>query len=132
MSHFRFVQLILSKEKPMFTSPKTQEDVANMENEGNRPVHELKHDVKDGARRLRNDVREAASNVRDAASNLKHDVEDVARRTGRHAREIADATTGSVTEFSQSLTSKIRENPVQSSVIALVAGIFVGLLSRRR
>jgi ElaB/YqjD/DUF883 family membrane-anchored ribosome-binding protein len=96
----------------------TAED--NMTNEGGRSVH----DVKEAIHRLKGDARDAAAAVKD-------DLEDVARRTGRQVRELADSAGHNVTDVAGTMTAKIRDNPIQSSMIALGLGFVFGVLYRR-
>ena len=101
--------------------------------------HDKAHATKDGALNqeghIVHDVREAAnhftSDVKDAASTIKHDIEDVARRTGQHARELTDSAEHSLTDIGAAIKVKIRDNPVQSSLIALGVGLALGILYRR-
>jgi len=82
------------------------------------------HDVKEAARHFKGDAKDAAAAVRD-------DLEDVARRTGHHARELADSAGHSLADVGAAMKVKIRDNPVQSSLIALGIGLMVGALYRR-
>ena len=72
-----------------------------------------------------------SADARIAAEAVKRDLEDTAHRTGVHVRELADSAGHSLADAGQSMTIKIRENPVQASLIALGLGLTVGLLYRR-
>lgn len=107
----------------MFASAKdknlgTPED--NMTNEGGRTIH----DVKDAVHRLKGDARDTAATVKD-------DLENAARRTGQHVRDLADAAGHNAADMAGSVTAKIRDNPVQASLIALGIGFVAGALYRR-
>ena len=107
----------------MFASTKDAKlDTAKdgMLNEG---VHPIDDAVK-AARHFGHDVHAATGAVKD-------DLEEAARRTGHHIREMADSAGHSLKGAEQALTVKIRENPVQSSLIALGIGLVVGRLFRR-
>ncbi|MDP9128054.1 MAG: hypothetical protein M3N08_07340 [Pseudomonadota bacterium] len=106
----------------MFSATKDAVNTAkdNLANEGGPAVH----DIKETARRFKGDARETAS-------ALKGDLEDVARKTGRQARDMANAATKNASDMADSMSAKIRSNPVQSSVIALAVGFVVGMLYRR-
>lgn len=67
----------------------------------------------------------------DAVSAIKNDFEGVARRTGHQVRELADSAGHSLNDIGDVMTVKIRNNPVQSSFIALGIGILAGMLYRR-
>ncbi len=55
-----------------------------------------------------------------------------ARAAGVKVRQVIDAATGEVSEIAEVVETKIQQKPVQSTLIALAAGLFVGLLLRRR
>ena len=108
----------------MFASTKDNKMSAakdGMVNEGGHPVE----DIKEKARHFR-------SEAQDAATAVKDDLEGVARRTGEHMREVADSAGNSLSDIGQAMTLKIREKPVQSSVIAVVVGVVIGMLFSRR
>jgi len=106
----------------MFESGKNK---SNNEKDG--AIHESgydMHDLKDSARGFKSDVKEAASAVGD-------DLEAVARRTGQQARHLADSAEHSLSDIGATVTHKIRNNPIQSSLIALGIGLTIGMLYRR-
>jgi len=74
-------------------------------------------DIREGARRVKGDVRDAANAVRE-------DLNDLARQAGGYVRELADQT-------EETLLGRIRENPVQSALIAAGIGFVAGMLFRR-
>jgi len=82
-------------------------------------------DIRDGARRIKEDVRQAAG-------TFKNDIEDVAREAGAQARACAGSVEKNVKDTLGSVTNKINDNPVQSSVIALGVGVLLGLVFFRR
>jgi ElaB/YqjD/DUF883 family membrane-anchored ribosome-binding protein len=92
-----------------------------MTNEGGNSVE----DIKEKARHF-------SGEARDAANAVKDDLADVARRTGHHARELADSAGHNFSDIGQTLSHKIRDKPVQSSMIALGVGLVVGMLYSRR
>ena len=81
-------------------------------------------DVKESARHFRD-------TTRDAAAVLRDDLESVARRAGYRVHELTDSAENSLTDASEVMTSKIRQNPLQSSLIALGAGFLIGMLYKR-
>lgn len=101
------------------STTKTAKD--GMLNEGGHALDDLKA----SARHLNSDAH-------DAAAAVKEDVLDAARRTGQHARDMADSASHSMSDVVQTMTHKIRENPIQSSVIALGVGLFAGMIFSRR
>jgi len=83
------------------------------------------HDIKATTHHFKDDMRDTTKAVRD-------DVEDLARRTGHHMRELADSAGHSIKGVGEAMTVKIRDNPIQSSVIALGIGVLLGMLYRHR
>lgn len=92
----------------MFTA--TKDNVAN--------------DLKSGANNLKNEARDTAYQVTD-------DLRDVANRTGRKVRGLIDTASDEISHATESVSTQIRTNPVQSSLIALGAGFILGALLRR-
>ena len=90
-------------------------------------AHEKGHtagDAESAAEHFKKEARHAAADVKDG-------LEDVARRTGHHVRELADSAEHSIESAGATVTAKIRNNPVQSSLIALGLGLLIGTLYRR-
>ncbi|MGB9152924.1 MAG: hypothetical protein WCD70_07535 [Alphaproteobacteria bacterium] len=81
-------------------------------------------DAKDAARRFKDEVRDAGTGLRD-------DLEMAARRTGRHVRDMAESAEHNIEDVGEAMTRKIRQNPIQSSLIALSAGFVIGMLYKR-
>ena len=81
-------------------------------------------DVKLAANKVKNDVRDGASNLRD-------DLQNAANRTGRSVREFFHTASDEFNHAADSVTTQIRHKPVQSSLIALGAGFILGALLRR-
>ncbi len=101
--------------------------------------HNKVHATRDGTTHAEgdamHDVREAANHfkedIKDAAGTVKNDIEDIARRTGQHARELTDSAGHSLTDIGAVMKLKIRDNPIESSLIALGIGLTLGILYRR-
>ena len=92
----------------------------NMLNEGGSPIDGAIH----AAHHFSHDAHIAAAAV-------KEDIEGAARRTGHHVRELADSAGHSLKEAEHALTVKIRDNPVQASLVALGLGLLVGRFFHR-
>ena len=108
----------------MFTA--TKENKANpAKDEGADVLGHRLDDLKEAARHFKADAYGAASAAKD-------NLEDAARRTGRHAREMVDSAEDSFMGVSEALSHKIRDNPVQSSLIALCVGLVAGMLFKKR
>jgi ElaB/YqjD/DUF883 family membrane-anchored ribosome-binding protein len=81
-------------------------------------------DLSEGTRRVKSDIRGTVHAVRD-------DIEDMARQAGRQVRDFASSAEEKVAAATETVTVQIRENPVQSTLIALGVGFFLGFLFRR-
>ena len=82
-----------------------------------------------------NDVKNAASNVRnearDALYDVKSDLSAAANKAGRKVRNLFDSASTEISHATDAVHVHIRNNPVQSSLIALGAGFLLGALFRR-
>ena len=61
----------------------------------------------------------------------KSDLRSAANEAGHKVRHFIDDASDRITHASETVTTQIRSNPVQSSMIALGVGFLVGLLARR-
>jgi ElaB/YqjD/DUF883 family membrane-anchored ribosome-binding protein len=75
------------------------------------------------------------SDVKNSASNLAQetvtDISAVANKAGRKVRSLYNAASEEISSDIDVVTTQIRKNPVQSSLIALGAGFLLGALLRR-
>jgi ElaB/YqjD/DUF883 family membrane-anchored ribosome-binding protein len=83
------------------------------------------------ARHVEDDAEDAISTIYDAAAAIKDDVESLANSAGRRVRAAIDDAQTNLVERTDNMTAVIRENPVQSSLIALATGVLLGFLFRR-
>lgn len=81
-------------------------------------------DVRENAYRTRNDIRGSASNTAD-------NVADAAQTAGRKVRDFIDDTSDKLHSTTDRLSHEVRDNPIQSTLIALSAGFVLGMLFRR-
>lgn len=77
-----------------------------------------------------------ASTVKNAektfgSSTIIDDAQDNVRNLGRKAKDYMNAAYDSVSHTKENVTSEIRRNPVQSSLVALGIGFLLGALVRR-
>ncbi len=72
-----------------------------------------------------------ASNLNHDAHNAVDDLHNVAHKAGCKIRNMYDAATTEISDDFGIVTSKIRKSPVQSSLLALGAGLVLGVLLRR-
>lgn len=67
----------------------------------------------------------------DTANAAKNDLEGVARETGAQIRKFMGNTGHNLKEAGETVAGRIRENPIQSALIALGVGILAGIVYRR-
>lgn len=73
------------------------------------------------------EARETKENLEKSAEGMQ----EAAHAAGRSARDFLDTTGKKVSQASDNVTNEIRRNPVRSSMIALGAGVLLGLIWRR-
>lgn len=80
-------------------------------------------------------LKSSAQNLRDNASAVANDAGDdlreVANKAGRKVRGFINTASDEITHARDTVTSEIRSNPVQSSLVALGVGYLLGALLRR-
>lgn len=78
-----------------------------------------------------NDLKTASNAIQTGASEAKGDLRIAANKAGHTVRQYFDAACDEITRDSEMVTTEIRRNPVQSSMIALGLGFVLGSLLRR-
>jgi ElaB/YqjD/DUF883 family membrane-anchored ribosome-binding protein len=68
---------------------------------------------------------------KDSLNTAAEDMHDVAYTAGRTISGIYNTATNELGNASEVVTTKIRSNPVQSTVVALVVGFIAGAILRR-
>jgi len=76
------------------------------------------------AKDLKNDANELAGSV-------KSDLNTAANQAGKKVRSFINSASDEITHATDTVTTQVRQNPVQSSVIALGVGFLLGSLFRR-
>lgn len=89
-------------------------------NEGGRPVEAMRESL----RRVKGEARAAANSMRD-------DLNDMAHHAGRQVRDMMDSAEDRLSDAAGGVAARIRDNPIQSSAIALGVGLVIGMLFRR-
>lgn len=84
-----------------------------------------------GVNHLKSDLKDAANDARDHADKVGADIKEVAQEAGQKMRHMMDAAGTDLVELSEKVVAEVRQHPVQSSVIALGAGVIIGMLLRR-
>ncbi|MFA4846365.1 MAG: hypothetical protein WC654_07490 [Patescibacteria group bacterium] len=102
----------------MFEATKDGKDTSN---------HTSGHLV-DEVKKMARNFKADATNTANAAKN---DLEGVARETGTHMRAFVDSAEHSLKDAGGTVAVKIRENPIQSTLIALGVGLLAGIIYRR-
>jgi len=88
-------------------------------------VHKSRHaanTIRNGTRRVKDDV---SNDIGESVDAVKEDLQDIARTAGRHFRAMANST-------EENMAAKIRDNPLQSNLIALAVGVALGVFLIRR
>ena len=102
----------------MFTTSSKDPLKEDALNKGRQAAEELKN----GARRMKNDLKEDFGETMDA---VRDDLSEAARQAGKKMRQLTD-------EAEETLVTKIHDNPLQSILVAVAAGFFIGALFTRR
>jgi ElaB/YqjD/DUF883 family membrane-anchored ribosome-binding protein len=80
-------------------------------------------------------LKSSAQNFRTAANDIaedtKTDLRNAAGKAGRRVRDLISTASDEVSHAKDTVTTQIRTNPVQSSMIALGVGFVIGALFRR-
>lgn len=69
--------------------------------------------------------------LKDAACEMGDNLHDAAHSAGRKVRGMLNSASDEISYASEYVGTEIRSNPVRSSVIALGAGVLLGVLLRR-
>jgi ElaB/YqjD/DUF883 family membrane-anchored ribosome-binding protein len=70
-------------------------------------------------------------NIADVAADKKDDLIEAAGQAGRKVRNMVDNAGDEISHAAERVTAQIRENPIQSGLVALFAGVVIGMLLRR-
>ncbi|MDX2027221.1 MAG: hypothetical protein SFW62_01145 [Alphaproteobacteria bacterium] len=84
-----------------------------------------------GIEDIRDNVRRAKGTARDALGSVREDLSEAAHNAGHQVRELVDSAGKGLTQATQSVSKKVRANPLQSTLIALGLGFVVGTILRR-
>lgn len=84
------------------------------------------------AKDLKNQAKKTVERVGDKAQTLEHNLVDASQRAVKVATEYAEEAKASLTEFFDNSVSYVKKNPGRSVLGAVLAGYFLGLVSRRR
>lgn len=81
------------------------------------------------------DIKSAASGARakvaDAAESAKESLRSTANKAGTKVRHFIDSASDEFSHATESVSTQIKEKPVQSSLVALGVGFLLGALLRR-
>jgi ElaB/YqjD/DUF883 family membrane-anchored ribosome-binding protein len=133
--------------RPFSTSATDQPEPSPPESTGASSVERLKDKVGTALDRGKSGIAESASAARDSLANdlarLREDVtrmqETISRFTSRAggeaartARNVSQAVTSEAGSAAAELENMVRRNPLGTLAGALVAGIFIGMMTRGR
>jgi len=76
-------------------------------------------------------LKNPAQNLRDSAAETSNDLRDAANKAGRTVRNFVHSASDELSHAKETVTTQIRTNPVQSSLVALGIGFVLGALFRR-
>jgi len=77
------------------------------------------------------DLKNASNAIQTGAYEARTDLRSAANKAGRTVRNYIDTACDEVSHSTETVTTQIRENPVQSAAIALGVGFVLGALFRR-
>lgn len=86
----------------------------------------------DTVQNLKNSAQNLKSMANEAVADSGESLRDAANKAGRKARNLYNSACDELAHARDTVTSEIRTKPVQSSFIALGAGVLLGMLMRRR
>ncbi len=75
---------------------------------------------------------DSIANLKKTSQSAKEDMYTTANQAGRKVRSILNTASSEVVRAGDKVTEEIRSNPVRSSVIALGAGLLLGVILNRR
>jgi ElaB/YqjD/DUF883 family membrane-anchored ribosome-binding protein len=84
------------------------------------------------AAHLNNGVNALKKDIDMAATHIKDDLGNLAYHAGIQARQFVGKTEKNVTDLADSVSSRISDKPLQSSLIAMGVGILFGAFLFRR
>lgn len=88
----------------------------------NNPVREARYAAKSFG---------AKSESGEAARDAGHTFTEKAAAAGHQVQNLINTTSDHISEFSEKLTSEVRNNPVSASIVAAGMGFILGLIVRR-
>lgn len=89
---------------------------------------ETMNEYKNAANAIKSEVREFGKDAKEEIN----DVRDAANKAGRKVRSYLNCAKDEVSSATETVTTQIRSNPVQSSMLALGAGFLIGSLFHRK
>ncbi len=102
----------------MYTATTAEKEASSMKNSA-------------GVSHLKSDLKDAANDAREHADRVGADIKEVAQEAGQKMRHMLDAAGTDLAQLTDTVAAEVRQRPVQSSVIALGAGVILGMLLRR-
>lgn len=92
--------------------------------------------AKSNVQSLANEAKDAANTIgreaRDAAEDAAYDARSIAHRAGQEARRVFSHAKDEFEHATDTVGSQIRNHPVQSTLLALGAGLLIGAFLNRK
>lgn len=88
-------------------------------------------ETKADAKRTQSTATKAVDQAKETVVDLKEDFRSVANRAGRRVRDAIDHAGDELGQARDQVTTRIKDKPVESSLIALGVGFILGALFRR-
>lgn len=85
----------------------------------------------DNVPNFKNTQQKFSNTAAEAVEETAHDMREAAHKAGRKVRHILHQAGDEIHHATDTVAQQIRTNPVQSSVLALGAGLLLGMLIRR-
>ncbi len=87
--------------------------------------------TKEGTPSIKSSSRTIGEDIHEAADAAEHDLRATANKMGRKVRGFLDESSEGISHAAETVSTRIHEKPVQSSMIALGVGVVLGILLRR-
>jgi ElaB/YqjD/DUF883 family membrane-anchored ribosome-binding protein len=85
-----------------------------------------------GVSHLKKDINQAANDAKMHAGKVGADLKEVAEEAGHQVRHMMDNAGNDLSHVADKLAAEVRERPVQSTLITLAVGAFLGAIFLRR
>lgn len=88
--------------------------------------------MQNAARDMKTETKKTVDRVGDQAQELESNLVDASQRAIKVATEYAEEAKATVSQYVDSTVAYVKKNPGRSVLGAVLAGYFLGLVSRRK